>query len=125
MTSSVWSAPVRFAEADQQGIVFNAHYLTYCDEAMGAFVTARDLLAFAEDIRLVTSTLTWTASARWGELVEVDVRCERVGRTSLVIAFDVRAGGHPCCQVTTTYVHTNRTGSPQPIPEEICAALVR
>ena len=29
----VWSAPVRFVECDQQGVVFNAHYLTWADEA--------------------------------------------------------------------------------------------
>lgn len=125
MSSPTWSAPVRFAEADQQGIVFNAHYLTYCDEAMGAFVTARGLLAFAEDIRLVTSTLTWTASARWGEIIAVDVRCDRVGRTSLVIVFDLHTDGRPCSQVSTTYVYTDRDGSPQPIPDDVRTALAR
>ncbi len=31
---SAWSAPVRYAECDMQGIVFNAHYLLYADEAL-------------------------------------------------------------------------------------------
>jgi acyl-CoA thioester hydrolase len=29
-----WSAPVRYAECDQQGVVFNANYLAYADEAV-------------------------------------------------------------------------------------------
>lgn len=29
-----WSAPVRYSECDQQGVVFNAHYLAYADEAV-------------------------------------------------------------------------------------------
>jgi len=29
-----WSSPVRYVECDQQGIVFNAHYLTWADEAV-------------------------------------------------------------------------------------------
>jgi acyl-CoA thioester hydrolase len=28
-----WSSPVRYVECDQQGVVFNAHYLTWTDEA--------------------------------------------------------------------------------------------
>ena len=30
----VWSSPVRYGECDQQGVVFNAHYLAYVDDAL-------------------------------------------------------------------------------------------
>ena len=30
----IWSAPVRYAECDGQGVVFNSHYLLYADEAL-------------------------------------------------------------------------------------------
>ena len=33
---ATWSAQVRYAEVDQQGLVFNAHYLTWADEACTA-----------------------------------------------------------------------------------------
>jgi acyl-CoA thioester hydrolase len=114
-----WSAPVRFAEVDAQGIVFNSHYLLYCDEAVSAFFAERGLQTLAADIRLVASNLTWTASARWGDTVEVDATCTRVGRTSLLVAFDVRAGGRSVCHVETTYVHTDGRGTPQPVPDDI------
>jgi acyl-CoA thioester hydrolase len=114
---------VRYAEVDQQGIVFNAHYLLYCDEAMGAFCEQRGILPFAAEIRLVTCTLTWVGPARWGDVVEVDARCARVGRTSMVIAFEVRAGGRPCCTVDTTYVLSGADGRPVPIPDDVRAAL--
>lgn len=39
-TRTHWSAPVRYVEADAQGIVFNAHYLVYYDEALMAFLTS-------------------------------------------------------------------------------------
>ena len=48
-----WSAPVRYAEVDQQGIVFNSHYLLYCDEAMDAYCADRGLRDFAALVRLV------------------------------------------------------------------------
>ena len=28
----VWSSPVRYVECDQQGIVFNGHYLVWADD---------------------------------------------------------------------------------------------
>jgi acyl-CoA thioester hydrolase len=118
-----WSAPVRYAEVDQQGVVFNAHYLLYCDEAMGAFCAQRDLREFVELVRLVSSTLTWSGPARWGDLIEVDVRCSKVGRTSATLHFDVRAGGRPCCVVETTYVYADVHGTPVPVPDDVRARL--
>lgn len=123
--SVTWSAPVRYAEADQQGIVFNAHYLTYCDEAMAAYLAARELLAVAEDVRLVSSTLTWTGSARWGDVVEVSAECAALGRTSLTMRFAIATGGSECCQVETIYVLTDADGVPLPIPDDVRAKITR
>jgi acyl-CoA thioester hydrolase len=120
-----WTAPVRYYETDQQGVVFNAHYLSYCDEAMSAFCRQRGLVDFAEQVQLVTSTLTWSGPARWGDVVEVAVSCRRVGRTSLALAFEIRAGGRPCCQVETTYVLTGPDGQPTAVPDEARAALTQ
>ena len=120
---STWSAPVRFAEVDQQGVVFNAHYLLYCDEAMGAFCIQRGLREFVELVKLVTSTITWSGPARWGDVVEVGVQCTKVGRTSARLAFEVRAGGRPCCRVETVYVYADESGTPREIPDDIRAAL--
>jgi acyl-CoA thioester hydrolase len=120
---STWSAPVRYAEVDQQGVVFNSHYLLYCDEAMGTFCAQRGLQDFVELVRLVASSLTWSGPAHWGDVIEVDVRCTRVGVTSATLAFDVRAGGRPCCAVETTYVYADEAGTPQPIPDEMRVKL--
>ena len=120
-----WSAPVRFAEVDQQGVVFNAHFLLYCDEAMGAFCLQRGLDDFVAVVRLATSTLTWSGPARWGDVIEVDVRCTKVGRTSATVAFDVQAGARPCCHVETVYVYADATGTPREIPDEVRTALTR
>jgi acyl-CoA thioester hydrolase len=120
---STWSAPVRYAEVDQQGVVFNSHYLLYCDEAMGAFCAQRGLQDFVELVRLVASSLTWSGPAHWGDVIDVDVRCTRVGVTSATLAFDVRAGGRPCCAVETTYVYADEAGTPQPISDEMRVKL--
>lgn len=122
-----WTAAVRYAECDQQGIVFNGHYLTWCDEAATAWFAAAgtsypELLARGLDTRVVSSTLDWSSSARWGDVVDVDVTLDRVGRTSFGLAFDVRAGDRSCCRVRTTYVLVDEQGRPTPVPADLHAA---
>lgn len=119
----VWSAPVRFAECDQQGIVFNAHYLTWADEAVNAWWEQRgvpwsDLTGRGLEYLVVASALEWRASARWGDTVEVDAEAEKVGRTSLGLRFDIRVGERLCCVVRTTYVCT-ADGVPTPWPGDV------
>ena len=123
----VWSAPVRFAECDQQGVVFNAHYLVWADEAVNAWWASRGLpwtglIARGIEYFLVASSLEWSSSARFGETVVVDADVERLGRTSLTMRFDIRAGERRCCVVRNTYVATG-AGRPTPWPDDIRAAL--
>jgi acyl-CoA thioester hydrolase len=118
-----WSAPVRYAEVDQQGVVFNAHYLLYCDEAMGAFCAQRGILPLAERIMLIDSHLTWTGSARWGDVIAVDAECTRLGTSSFDMRFAVRTGTSECCQVRTTYVLVGDDDRPAPLPDDARAAL--
>ncbi len=103
--------------------MFNSHYLLYCDEAMGAFCEQRGMREFVALVRLVSSTLTWAGPARWGDVIEVDVRCAKVGRTGAALAFDLRAGGRPCCTVETTYVYADEAGAPVPIPDDVRGRL--
>jgi acyl-CoA thioester hydrolase len=118
-----WSAPVRYAEVDGQGVVFNSHYLLYCDEAMASYCRERDLLHVADRVQLVTSTLTWQSGARWGEQIDIDVTCVRVGRTSFALAFEIRAADRACCRVETTYVFTDDSWRPTPIPDDVRVTL--
>ena len=119
-----WSAPVRYAEADQQGIVFNAHYLTWADEACTAWFAALGLpydalLARGLDMRVKASTLDWTAAARYGDVVDVDVECERVGGSSWVLVLRVLVGERLCCTVRTTYVLVDEAGRPTRVPDDL------
>ena len=122
--SAAWSAPVRYAECDQQGVVFNAHYLAYADEAV-THVLERlgtpyaDLLARGLDTSVVATELAWTSSARWGDVVEVDGSVERVGRTSFVVAMTIGVGERRCCTVRTTYVLTGLDRVPVPVPDDL------
>lgn len=118
---------MRFVECDAEGIAFNAHYLVWADEAMTAWLVGAgtpypSLVERGLGTRVVATALEWSGPVRWGDVVEVDVVPERLGRTSFALRFDVRAGERPSCAVRTTYVLTDRDGAPTPLPEDVRAA---
>lgn len=123
----VWSAPVRFAECDQQGVAFNAHYLTWADEALNAWWAGIGLPygaldAWGIEYYVKASALDWVSSARYGDTVAVDAELDRLGRTSLTVLFTVRVGERVCCTVRTTYVAT-ADGRPTPWPDDVRARV--
>jgi acyl-CoA thioester hydrolase len=123
----VWSSPVRFVECDQQGVVFNAHYLTWADEAVNAWWVGRgvrweELARRGLEHLVVASSLQWRSSARWGDTVLVDADLDALGRTSLAVRFVVRVGDRVCCEIRTTYVCT-LDGASTPWPDEVRALL--
>jgi acyl-CoA thioester hydrolase len=84
----------RYAEVDQQGVVFNAHYLTWFDEAFTAFLDHLDvsypgLVASGLDVQVVRSEIDFSAPVRWRDEVRVGVDCDRLGTTSFTVAFTV------------------------------------
>jgi acyl-CoA thioester hydrolase len=93
---SAFSLPVvpRYAEVDQQGVVFNGHYLTWFDEACTGFldhlgVTYPGLIATGHDIQVVHSEIDYLAGVRWRDAVRVVVECQRIGTTSFTLRFSV------------------------------------
>jgi acyl-CoA thioester hydrolase len=123
----IWSSPVRYAECDGQGVVFNSHYLLYADEALTGLLRALgtpydELLARGLDTAVVASELSWVAPARYGDVVEVDAEVERIGRTSFTIAFTIGVAEQPCCRVRTSYVLTDLERRPTAVPDDLRAA---
>jgi acyl-CoA thioester hydrolase len=99
-----FSLPItpRYAEVDQQGVVFNGHYLTWFDEACTGFldhldVTYPGLIASGYDIQVVHSEIDFKGPVRWRDAVRVEVHCERIGSTSFALGFSVlrRREGDP------------------------------
>jgi acyl-CoA thioester hydrolase len=84
----------RYAEVDQQGVVFNGHYLTWFDEACTGFldhlgVTYPGLIDTGHDIQVVHSEIDYLTAVRWRDSVRVAVQCERIGSTSFTLRFTV------------------------------------
>jgi YbgC/YbaW family acyl-CoA thioester hydrolase len=83
---------VRWAEIDAQQIVFNGHYLMYFDTAMSAYWRAMampyapTLAALGGDLFVRKATLEYQGSARYDDVLDVGMRCDRVGRSSMTFA---------------------------------------
>ena len=110
-------------ECDQQGVVFNAHYLTWADEASNTWWASlglpwEELTAGGPEPVVKASTLEWTSSARWGDTVTVDAEVEKVGRTSATVRFTVHVEERVCCVVRNTYVWL-ADGKATPWPDEV------
>ena len=120
---------VRYHEVDAQGVVFNAWYLAWFDEAMTAFLGARGLpyramLDAGYDVQLVHTEIDWRTGVGWEDAVVVAVSTARLGRTSFDLDFEVRRGSEVTCSGRTTYVVIATEGSgKQEIPQLIRDAL--
>jgi YbgC/YbaW family acyl-CoA thioester hydrolase len=118
---------VRWAEVDMQKVVFNGHYLMYVDTAMGNYWRAlalpyeATLEALDGDLFVRKSTLEYLAPARYDDALEVGIRFDSAGTSSLRFAAAVFRGEELLVHGEIVYVWTDAaTGRPRPAP----AALV-
>jgi acyl-CoA thioester hydrolase len=121
----------RYAEIDLQGVVFNAHWLTYFDEASTRFFAAvRSLPAqvvFRDfDVMVVKAVLDWQGPARFDDDVAIAVAPTRLGTASFDIRYTATIDDRPACVGTITYVSVvPGTSGSTPIPADVRAALER
>ncbi|MHA0287473.1 acyl-CoA thioesterase [Mycobacterium sp. C3-094] len=134
-----YSLPVvpRYAEIDQQGVVFNGHYLTWFDEACTGYLEHcgagyADLIAGGHDIQVVHSEIDFAAPVRWRDVVRVTAACSRVGTTSFTVAFTVRRRAahdgedaeHVAVRGANTYVVVSTDDwAKRPVPDALRHAL--
>ncbi|MHB1651576.1 MAG: acyl-CoA thioesterase [Desulfitobacteriaceae bacterium] len=124
---------VRYSEIDGQGIVFNAHYLTYLDVAITEYIRnlGLDYKTLAKegqmDMALVKTTLEYKSSALFDELLNIGVRISRLGNTSYTVDFRIEHEGSQdvVLNAQTVYVNYNpRTHSAETIPAFFRQAVV-
>lgn len=136
--SQPFSLPVvpRYAEIDQQGVVFNGHYLTWFDEASTAYfedlgISFEDLNADRYDLKVRHAEVDYLASVRWRDEVRVAVCCTAIGATSITLEFDVWRrgagdGGPEVRAVTGRNVYvvvSTEDWAKRPVPEVLRSAI--
>jgi YbgC/YbaW family acyl-CoA thioester hydrolase len=114
---------VRWAEVDLQKIVFNGHYLMYFDTAVAGYWRAmampyHDTMRHLQgDLFVRKATVEYHASARYDDLLDIGMRCERVGNSSLQFVAAVFHGEQALVTGELIYVFADpveQTSSPVP-----------
>ena len=114
---------VRYNEVDQQGIVYNRHYVIYTDIAFEEFFRSKGYpyktLVEEHDSEVChkKSTYEFFASAYEGDLIEVGMRVLKIGNRSMTIGFEIYREGEDdvivtCETVYVGYDTKNRASKP-------------
>ncbi len=119
---------VRWAEVDLQGIVFNGHYLMYIDTAVAGWWRAmampyqQTMAGLGGDLYVRKAALTYDASARYDELLDIGVRTARVGNSSLVVEAAVFRGDQRLVGAELIYVYADPSSqTSRPVPPTLRA----
>lgn len=129
MTTFVHTLRPRYAEVDAQGVVFNAHWLTYFDEACTRFFESLGFppaTAFFEDFdfMVVKAVLEWRGPAGFDDQVDIAVEPVRFGTSSFDLRFTAAVGQRGVCVGVITYVSVQPgTHESTPIPDDVRAKL--
>lgn len=118
------SLRVRWAEADLQGVVFNAHYLGYFDIAITEYWRALSkgdqawMSGAFEHLFVVKATIEYHRSARFDDELIVGARCTRLGRSSMNLDFEIHRGAEHLVSGQSVYVYAQQ-GKSLPIPDDL------
>ena len=123
---------VRFADTDANGHAFFANYLVFADEVLGEYwgelgldvsdVVGQDFLTFT-----VNANIDFLGESLAGDTLEVEVKSERIGNSSVVIGFSLRnlRTEEVTGRGSFTYVFVDKqTRKSCPIPAHFRATLI-
>ena len=104
---------VRWAEVDKQDIVFNGHYLTYFDVGITEYWRAVGLPypavleRWGTEQFLVKATIEYHGPARFDDILDIGVRIERTGNSSMQFRIAIFRDGEQLIGGELTYVNAD------------------
>ena len=122
---------VRWAEIDAQKIVFNGHYLMYFDTAIAAYWRAlalpyaQTMHALDGDLFVRKASVDYLASARYDDMLDIGMRCERIGNSSILFRGAVFRQDQLLVGGELVYVFADpREQTSKPVPQALRAVLL-
>ncbi|RZT93607.1 YbgC/FadM family acyl-CoA thioesterase [Rivibacter subsaxonicus] len=121
---------VRWVEVDLQKIVFNGHYLMYFDTAVADYWRAlalpyiESMHYFGGDLYVRKATLEYHASAAYDDVLDIGIRCTRIGSSSMLLAAGVFRQEKLLVSGELVYVFADpATQTSKPVPHELRAVI--
>ncbi len=114
---------VRWVEVDMQQIVFNGHYLMYFDTAVTdywrrlAMPYAETMHQLGGDLYVKKASVEYHASAEMDDFLEVCMRCDRIGNSSMTFVGAIFRGDELLITSELVYVYADPVAKKsQPVP---------
>lgn len=122
---------VRYAEVDQQAVVFNSRYLEYADVVMTEYWRVLGVQFSGEgavEFHVVRAVVEYKKPIRSDEIIEGRAHTARVGNSSVTTAIELHGGenGADDLRASIEIVHVHvalETGSSERIPDGVRARL--
>jgi acyl-CoA thioester hydrolase len=122
---------VRYAECDAQGVVFNAHYVMYFDNAITelwreAFGSYSSMLETGTDMVVGEVRVRYRRPAAFDQEIDVAAEVARLGATSMTTRFTVTLAGDeaPLAEGEVRHVFVDpATKAKKRIPDDIRRGL--
>ena len=122
---------VRWAEVDQQRIVFNPHYLMYIDTAFTEYWRALAIpyesipVLLGGDLYVKKSSVEYHGSARLDDLLQIGLKCARIGNSSMVFQSAIFKGDEALVTGELVYVFADpQTQTSKPVPGSLRELLL-
>lgn len=129
MTAFVHRLRVRYSECDQQGVVFNGHYLFYYDVALNELWRDRvsvyhEFVARGFDLVVAEATIRYRAVARFDDELDIAMSVQHLGTTSMIVRPEFRVGDTLIADGEVRHVFVDpETLGKKAMPEDVRAAL--
>ncbi len=121
---------VRYSECDLQGVVFNANYLTYLDEAITELWRAaveggyEGMVEAGVDMVVAEASIRYLAPARFDDEIDIEAEIARLGTTGMTTSMRVLRDGETLTEANLRHVFVHaRDGGKAAIPEAVRAGL--
>ena len=125
---------VRYNEIDAQGVVYNAHYLTFFDVAIYeyfrglGFLQDQEAKASGCDFHVVKALVNYKSPLKFDDEFTIGIRVSRIGRSSITFACAIlrESVAAPLATGEIVWVYTDQTTKTSlPVPEALLATIAR
>jgi acyl-CoA thioester hydrolase len=130
MPSSVTTLRVRYAETDQMGVVYYAHYFVWFEVARAELLRTlgwnyREMEEGGVLLPVIEATCTYRRPARYDDEIEVRTEGRLCSPVRMEFSYEVMVKGRGEVVATGKTVHaaTDRDGKPSRVPERIREAF--
>lgn len=124
---------VRYSEIDGQGVVYNAHYLTFFDVSIHEYFRALKHERYSDakrtgcDFHVVKASVEFRGPLHFDDAFQVGVKVARIGRSSVTFVLGVFRDGEDEASATgeVIWAYTDQaTRKSVPVTEETRAILL-